>query len=98
MRTVILLSIAASLFGAEGPAAEVRSDDTLCLTYRATLDGSYLVIRTAIESPWHTFAMDNKKRAEEKLAGKKSLGIDQPTEFTLSGGLEVVGPWLQTEP
>jgi hypothetical protein len=93
-----LLAGAACLLAAEGPAAEVRSDDTLCLTYHAKLDGSYLVIRAAIESPWHTFALDNKKRVEEKLAGKKSLGTDQPTEFTVTGGLELAGPWLQTEP
>jgi hypothetical protein len=76
----------------------VRSDENLCLTYRARLDGSFLVIHTKVESPWHTFSMDNRQRAEEKLAGKKSLGIDQPTEFTLSGGLEAAGPWYQTAP
>src|SRR5438876_6722085 len=77
--------------------AEVRSDDNLCLTYRARLDGPYLVIRAKVEPGWHTFAMDNKVRAEEKLAGKKSLGIDQPTDFTLTG-FEVVGGWFQTPP
>lgn len=76
---------------------EVRSDDNLCLTYRARLDGSYLVISAKIEPGWHTFAMDNKARAEEKLAGKKALSVDQPTEFTLTG-LEVAGPWFQTAP
>ena len=42
--------------------------------------------------------MDNRIRAEEKLAGKKSLGIDHPTEIKVSGGLEVEGPWHQTNP
>ena len=79
-------------------AAEVRHDENLCLAYRARIDGEYLVIRAAIEPGWHTFAMDNRQRAEQKLAGKKSLGIDHPTEFKLTGGLEVAGPWHQTTP
>ena len=56
------------------------------------------MVRAAIEPGWHTFAMDNKQRAEEKLAGRKSLGIDHPTEITLTGGLEMAGPWYQTPP
>jgi DsbC/DsbD-like thiol-disulfide interchange protein len=78
--------------------AEVRHEENLCLSYRARLDGPYLVVRAAIEPGWHTFAMDNKKRAEEKLAGKRSLGIDHPTEITLTGGLIVDGPWYQSPP
>ena len=93
--TLCVVSVQAA--GPWGAPAEVRSDDNLCLTYRARLDGSYLVIRAKVEPGWHTFAMDNKVRAEEKLAGKKSLGIDQPTDFTLTG-FEVVGGWYQTPP
>src|SRR5262245_52420987 len=78
--------------------AEVRHDENLCLSYQARLDGPYLIVRAKIEPGWHTFAMDNKKRAEEKLAGKRSLGIDRPTEITLAGGLEVSSPWLQSPP
>ncbi len=78
--------------------AEVRHEENLCLSYRARVDGPFLVVRATLESGWHTFAMDNKQRAEEKLAGKRSLGIDHPTEFILSGGLETVGPWYQTPP
>jgi hypothetical protein len=103
----IALQAAAPLFASFLPAiaagpwsapVEVRHEETLCLTYRARLDGDYLVVRAAIEPGWHTFSMDNKKRAEEKLAGRRSLGIDQPTEIKLSGGLEAVGPWYQTAP
>ncbi|MEO7648888.1 MAG: hypothetical protein ABIZ80_00335 [Bryobacteraceae bacterium] len=101
VRTMLALGMAC--VAAAGPgqwsrAAEVHHDDNLCLAYRARLDGEYLVIRAAVEPGWHTFAMDNRKRAEEKLAGKKSLGIDHPTEFKLTGGLEVIGPWHQTPP
>src|SRR3989442_10022382 len=79
-------------------AVEVHHEENLCVSYRARLDGSFLVVRATLESGWHTFAMDNKQRAEEKLAGKRSLGIDRPTEIVLNGGLEVAGPWYQSPP
>jgi hypothetical protein len=78
--------------------AEVRYDDNVCLRYQAKLDGPFLVVRATVEAGWHTFAMDNKARAEEKLAGRQSLGIDRPTEITLTGGLRVMGPWYQSPP
>jgi hypothetical protein len=96
-----LIASGAILIAKPGPwsaPAEVRHEENLCLAYRARLDGDILIIEAKIEPGWHTFSMDNKKRAEEKLAGKKSLGIDHPTEFTLSGGLELAGPWQQTPP
>ena len=77
---------------------EVRSQEDLCLTYKAKLDGPFLVVQATIEPGWHTFVMDNKTRAEEKLAGKRSLGIDHPTEIVLSGGLDAQGPWYQSPP
>jgi hypothetical protein len=77
---------------------EVRHDTTLCLTYQAKWSGDYLLVRAKIEFPWHTFAMDNKQRADEKLAGKPSLGQDRPTSIKLSGGLELDGGWQQYEP
>ena len=101
VKAMIALGVARAGTARPGPwseAAEVRHEENLCLAYRARLDGEYLVIRVAIEPGWHTFAMDNRLRAEEKLAGKKSLGIDHPTEFQLTGGLEVIGPWQQTPP
>jgi hypothetical protein len=79
-------------------AVEVRQDESLCLSYQARLDGPFLVVRAALEPGWHTFSMDNRQRAEEKLAGKKSLGIDHPTEIVLTGGLEAAGPWYQSPP
>jgi DsbC/DsbD-like thiol-disulfide interchange protein len=79
-------------------AVEVRHDDNLCVSYQARLDGPFLVVRATLQPGWHTFAMDNKQRAEEKLAGKRSLGIDHPTEITLSAGLEPLGSWYQSPP
>src|SRR6476620_12110802 len=77
---------------------EVRHDVQKCVSYRARLSGDFLVVQATSEPGWHTFAMDNKLRAEEKLAGKKSLGIDHPTECKLTGAPVVEGPWYQTPP
>jgi DsbC/DsbD-like thiol-disulfide interchange protein len=78
--------------------AEVRHEENLALSYRAKYDGPYLVVSAALTPGWHTFAMDNKQRAEEKLAGKRALGLDRATEIVLDGGVEVVGPWYQSPP
>jgi hypothetical protein len=78
--------------------AEVRHDDKLVLTYRAKLEGDYLVVRAAIEPGWHTFVMDNKQREQEKLAGKPSLGTEKNTEVKAIKGLVLAAPWLQAAP
>jgi hypothetical protein len=69
-----------------------------CVTYRARLNGDVLVIQASLQPGWHTFAMDNERRAAEKLAGKPSLGIDQPTKIKFEGGLELASTWSQTAP
>ena len=79
-------------------AAQVTHDLRPCVTYRAKLDGDFVVVQATLTPGWHTFAMDNKVRAEEKLAGKPSLGIDAPTEIKLGQGLEAIAPWYQTPP
>lgn len=79
--------------------AEIVVDDTICATYRARVDDAgFLVVQVQLAEGWHTFTMDNQIRAKEKLAGKKALGADRPTEITVSGGLAVDGPWSQPEP
>jgi hypothetical protein len=97
MRGIILALLAAAA-GPWSAPVEVRHDDNLCLAYRARIDGDYLVIQATIQPGWHTFSMDNRRRAEEKLAGRKSLGIDHPTEFNLTTGLDLAGSWYQTPP
>ena len=77
---------------------EVRHDVQKCVSYRARLTGDFLVIQATHELGWHTYAMDNKLRAQEKLAGKRSLGIDSPTEIVFAEGLELDGPWYQSVP
>ena len=77
---------------------EVTHDDKTCISYRAKLAGSsHVLVEVKLEPGWHTFALDNDKRAAEKLAGKRALGVDKPTSIALQG-LEATGPWLQPEP
>jgi hypothetical protein len=54
-------------------------------------------VRAKIGNGWHTFCMDNKKRADEKLQGKPALSVDRPTEITLASG-KLESPWYQTPP
>jgi len=77
---------------------EVTFDQKRCISFRAALIGQYLAVEATIEPGWHTFAMDSTLRAAEKLAGRKSLSQDMPTEIDLTNGLEVSGPWLQSSP
>ncbi|MEZ5355272.1 MAG: hypothetical protein R2762_21775 [Bryobacteraceae bacterium] len=95
-----LLIVAAAAPAAENwsAPAEVTHDDSVCVTYRARVAGDWLVVEARHEKPWHTYAIDNEIRAKEKLAGKMSLGIDQPTSFKVSAGLEVTGGWMQSPP
>lgn len=98
----LLLSAAAAAGGGDGEwskPAVVTHDDQPAITYRARVAGDrHLIVDVKIEEGWHTFTMDNDRRAAEKLAGKKALSGDKPTTIAVSGGLEVSGPWLQSEP
>jgi hypothetical protein len=77
---------------------EVRHDVQKCVSYRAKLNGDFLLVQATHEPGWHTYAMDNKLRAQEKLAGKRSLGTDGPTEIVFAEGLEMDGSWYQSVP
>ena len=96
----IVLSIAAGIAGAAewSQPVDVLHELKPCVTYRAKTEGEFLVIEARLQPGWHTFAMDNERRAAEKLAGKQSLGIDQPTQIRFGPGLESVGGWLQSPP
>jgi len=98
---LVVLAIAwtSSLHAGDWTApVEVHHDLTRCVSYRARLAGEQLAIEATLEPGWHTFAMDNKRRAQEKLGGRRSLGIDQPTEIKLADGLELAGSWYQSPP
>jgi DsbC/DsbD-like thiol-disulfide interchange protein len=77
--------------------AEVRYEDALVISYTARVDGPYLVVRANVGQGWHTFALDNVQRVEEKLAGKPSLSMDRSTEIAVAG-VQVEGPWHQSPP
>jgi hypothetical protein len=97
MRLLFIASVAAAA-GVWTAPVEVRHEDAVAIAYEARLDGPYLVVRATVGPGWHTFAMDNQKRAAEKLAGKPALSVDKATEIVPSGGLEIEGPWYQTIP
>jgi hypothetical protein len=77
---------------------EVRHEDELCIAYQARLSGEFLTVRATLGPGWHTFAMDNKRRVDEKLAGKQPISVDRATEIVAGGGLQTVGSWYQSPP
>jgi hypothetical protein len=95
---LLLIATAAAAASVWTTPVEVRHEDAVCVAYQARLDGPYLTVRATVGPGWHTFAMDNQKRAAERLAGKPALSVDKATEIAASGGLEVEGPWYQTAP
>lgn len=100
MKTTCLLLFATSLASAAADwsqPAEVRHEDALVIGYTARVDGPYLVVRANIAQGWHTFALDNVQRVQEKLAGKPALSMDRSTEIAMAGA-PIEGPWLQTPP
>ena len=97
LATLTMLFAAAASAGDWTAPVAVLHEMKPCVSYRAKLDGDLLMVQATIEAGWHTFAMDNQRRATEKLAGKKSLGMDMPTEIKVTG-LDVTGPWRQTAP
>lgn len=101
VKTMMVLSFAATGAARAGDwtePVEVRYELKRCVSYRARQSGQFLVVEVTLNPGWHTFTMDNKRRAAEKLAGRRSLGIDLPTEISLFQGLEVAGPWHQSPP
>lgn len=98
MKKLIFFCAAAAMAAEWSAPVDVLHELKPCVTYRARLDGEFLVVEAAIQPGWHTFAIDNEQRAAEKRAGKPSLGIDQPTQFSLAKGLELAGPWYQSPP
>lgn len=76
---------------------EVDFRRKLVVTYRAKLEGNYIIIEADHEKDWHTYSMDNKKRAAKK-SGKQIPDTELQTTIELSGGLKIIGNWYQTVP
>ncbi len=101
----ITLSFAACSLGSDvadsdtGWSLPVAAGDELepRVSYRARIQGEYLVIEAEHDVGWHSYAIDNEVRAAARLAGAESLGIELPTSFEVQGAT-VVGTWLQTPP
>ncbi len=100
VRVLALLALTTASWAGEWspPAGATSRDGTVLVTCRARVAGEYLLVEVTARDGWHVYAMDNETRAKEALAGKMSLGVEQSTEVRVSGGLEVVGNWLQTAP
>ncbi len=98
MRRAIIFVFAGLAWAADwSQPGEVRHEDALVISYTARVDGPYLVVRANIGQGWHTFALDNVQRVEEKLAGKPALSMDKSTEIGVTGAA-VEGPWLESPP
>ncbi len=97
-RLLMLTTSAFALAGEWSKPVDVIFNQKPCLSYRARLNGPYLTVEATIAPGWHTFAMDNAKRAAEKLEGRKALSQDLPTQITVSGGIASEGPWFQSPP
>jgi DsbC/DsbD-like thiol-disulfide interchange protein len=96
-RTILFLFASLASAADWSRPAEVRHEDALVISYTARVDGPYLVVRANIAQGWHTFALDNVQRVEEKLAGKPALSMDRSTEIGVAG-IQVEGPWHQSPP
>jgi hypothetical protein len=77
---------------------QIHHDEQLAMTVRPYWTGDFVVVEVEMQPGWHTFSMDNQRRQDEALQGKPSLGVEKPTTIGVTGAMETVGPWYQTEP
>lgn len=105
---VIVFRMGLSLFALSGASvsAQVSSadsgvrvwlDDMQAVTYRARIEGDWLVVEATHEPGWHTYSMDNMIRARQKT-GKDRPETELPTVITPLDGLKVQGDWRQSPP
>lgn len=71
--------------------------DALAVSYRARIEGDWLVVEAVHEPGWHTYSMDNVTRARER-SGKARPETELPTVITPLDGLTVDGGWRQSPP
>ncbi len=76
---------------------QVWLDDMQAVSYRARVEGDWLVVEATHEPGWHTYSMDNVIRAREK-SGKMRPETELPTVITPLGGLTIQGDWRQSPP
>ena len=109
MKKTIFFGVAVSLFGLFGVSSlatpgrqdetgvRVWLDDMHALSYRARVEGDWLVVEATHEPGWHTYSMDNVIRAREK-SGKMRPETELPTVITTLGELTIQGDWRQSPP
>ncbi|MDX2038031.1 MAG: hypothetical protein SFX72_15390 [Isosphaeraceae bacterium] len=84
--------------GGWSESAAIRERGKSIVKFRARVLGDFLIVEAIHEPGWHTYAMDNELRAEEKLAGRQSLGVEEGVRIDVTSGGKVVGPWFQSPP
>lgn len=94
---VSLFGLGAVSFAQDESGVRVWLDDMQAVTYRARIEGDWLVVEAMHEPGWHTYSMDNVIRAREKT-GKARPETELPTVITPLDGLEVHGEWRQSAP
>ena len=103
IRSMILFPTLVFLIAVEAGAGEwsypvvVRRRAEPVVTYRAMLDGDFLVVEAKHTEGWHTYALDNIERARERT-GKNRPETELPTRIKVAGGLKIAGNWYQTRP
>lgn len=75
----------------------VRRRGEPVVTYRAMLDGDFVLVEARHADGWHTYALDNIERARAR-SGKERPETELPTRIKVTGGLKVAGNWRQTRP
>lgn len=95
-RNALVLSMVAASFLQDVPARVWLGDD-LAVSYRARIEGDWLLVEADHEPGWHTYSMDNVTRAREK-SGKSKPETELPTVITPVDGLRIRGDWRQSPP
>ncbi len=96
---VLLVAFGVPAFagGVWSEPAVVTHRATPVLTYRARLEGKFLVVEVTHAEGWHSYSMDNIERAR-KRSGETKPETELPTKIVVSGELNQVGKWFQSEP
>lgn len=97
MNPVILLALVATLSQQGDNGVEVWLDDLHAVSYRARVEGDWLIVAATHEPGWHTYAMDNLRRAREKT-GEADPETELPTVIVAGDGRQIEGDWRQSEP
>lgn len=90
------VAIAVAEENSDASPTEVWMGDELVVTYSAFTTEGTVYVRVDHEEDWHTYAMDNVLRAQER-SGKEVPETELPTRITMDG-VDVDSGWLQTEP